>query len=76
MARKAKIERHKRRVLHEVWPRLVAGPVGASASYINWLLRVYKTGFTEGERKYLEGVEEELHQSHAKLMKIYFRLKF
>jgi hypothetical protein len=68
--------RQKRRLMHEVWPMVVAYPVGAVGSRMEYYLRVYESAFTEKEIKYLRKRAETLKEVHADLMTIYFRLKF
>jgi hypothetical protein len=69
------INRSNRRLLHELWPKLIAAPVGSSASCINYYIRTRGDGLTPGEIAYLKKREETLAAVHKDLMEIYFRLK-
>jgi hypothetical protein len=71
----AQINRPNRRLLHELWPKLIAGPVGGVGSAINYYLRTRGDGLTPGEIRLLEKQEEKLNEVHKELMTIFFRLK-
>lgn len=70
-----KIDRLQRKVAHEVFPRMVSGPIRQTATYIDWLIRTQGDGMTPNEKKYLRHKEGELKELAEDLHKIYFRLK-
>ena len=75
MARKVKINRMTRKVLHETFPLLVLGPLRLVSSQLDWMTRAHKDGFTPGERELLQKRRELLIALTEDMQKIYFRLK-
>jgi len=75
MARKVKINRMTRKILHETFPLLVLNPLRLVSTQLDWMVRTQKEGFTPGEREMLEKRRELLIALTEDMHKVYFRLK-
>jgi hypothetical protein len=71
-----KINRHKRNVLHEVWPEILMHSVSQAESAIFRSVGPYGEGLTPKEVEELKEIRKELRDVMNRLSLIYFRLKF
>jgi len=70
-----KINRAKRKLVHELWNACLLSPVVLARSQLDWIMRAHKEGFTPGELKFLDERHDELVKMHEDLIKVYYRLK-
>jgi len=70
------MNRIHRKVIHEVLQQCTLGPLRLAASHLDFMLRVYKGGFTPGEVRYLRKRLETLREVTKEIDHIYFRTKF
>lgn len=74
--KKVKVDRYKRKLLHELFTPTVMWPLNQATTKLDWYLRTQKEGLTPGERKYLRDLHAEMSTISGKLLKIFFRLKY
>lgn len=71
-----KIDKHRREILHELWPTILMGNVAQAESAIWRSIGSYKSGLTPQEVEVLKDVRQNLRAELDRLNVIYFRLKF
>lgn len=71
-----KIDRHKREILHEIWPEFLLHQVSTAESAIWRSFGTYGDGLTPQEKEALKEIRQNLKLELDKLNIIYFRLKF
>lgn len=71
-----KINKHKREILHELWPEILMHSVSQAEAAIWRSVGTYKDGLTPAEVEELKEIRRELRALLERLSVIYFRLKF
>lgn len=71
-----KVDKHKREILHELWPNVLLHHISSAESAIWRSYGAYAAGLTPGEVEELKKIREDLKRDLDRLNLIYFRLKF
>lgn len=74
--RSVKIDKHKREVLHELWPEVLMHQLSQAEMAVWRSVGTYRDGLTPQEIEALKEIRQNIKRELDKASVIYFRLKF